>query len=180
MNDVATQILVRSADFLEGEFSTRNMTFGVPTGQIFTATSLSLIPYRRRISIDRAAAGADDVVFTPTVWSSDVSQFSSAAFVNTAVDLLWRLSETVGGTTREYQNAPCSAAAAFSGTHIGWWLAETSAYPGSLVFDTPWVLPGGSSLSCQITPTYTGTCPTAGRKNQFRIVAMLHGLRGIQ
>lgn len=180
MNDAATQVLTRSTDFLEGELSTRNITFSIPENQVFTATSLSLIPYRRRISIDRASAGVDDVVFTPTVWASDVTQFSSAAFVNTAVDLLWRLSETFGGQTREYQNAPCSAVAAFSGTHVGWWQAETSAYPGSLVFDAPWVLPGGSSLSCQITPTYTGTCPTTGRKNQFRIVAMLHGLRGIQ
>lgn len=177
MSDSANQILQRSVEFLEGELNTRNLVFSIPEGQNFKATSLTLLPYFRRISIDRSAAGPNDGVFTPAVWAHDVVQFSSAAFVQCAVDVLWRLSETVKGGTREYQNAPCSAAAAFSGAHVGWWSQETSIYPGSLVFDAPWELPGGSALTCQITPTYTGTSPTTGRKNQFRILAMLHGLR---
>jgi hypothetical protein len=177
MSDAANQVLKRSVEFLEGELNTRNMVFSIPAGQTFKATSLTMLPYFRRVSIDRSSAGPSDEVFSPGVWAHDILQFTSDAFVQCAVDVMWKLSETKNGVTREYQNSPCSAAATFSGNHVGWWLTYTSVYPGSLVFDVPWELPGGSALSLQVTPTYTGICPTTGRKNQFQIIAMLHGLR---
>ncbi len=171
---------MRSVLIGEGELSSQNMVFNIPQGQRFTAVGLSLIPYFRRVSIDRSSAGPNDGVYTPAVWADSTVQFVSTQFAYNALDVLWKISETSEVGTRDYQTAPCSVVTAFSGSANGWQDSGISVFPGMLMFDAPWTLSGGSALSVQITPTYISTSPTTGRRNEFKVEAILHGLRDSQ
>ena len=92
---------------------------------------------------------------------------------------------------REVQSTNIPAAAAYcvtiekwsglqsTGSVEGIWTAATQT-PSGMVFDIPWFLPRGKTLTCRVTPTYLGvrtidTREFPSRQNQYKIVGVLEG-----
>jgi hypothetical protein len=189
--------LVVYAEFSQGQAASRNVVFNIPADADFWAYRLLLIPQCK--VIDPVNGTPSDLAFRST---SFVGQPYSPGVVDPEQDFS-DFNNTVDGSFgfmyegKELQNNDLPFAAAY-GQQLGkWGVDENSptatgwcgsvATPSGLVFDIPFFLARGKSLTLRLTPSYLGVrtieetiyrdeVPTTiVRQNLYRIVAILEG-----
>ena len=165
--DRVPMVLTESCVVRQGEVSNVSMTFSIPTGVTFWGHRIMLVPQYRNAPLDDSAGGT---VWSKASWTAEQRAFDTG--YSQALDLLWRISTHIGGKTYEYQNAPCSIPLMYSHCPPDW--TSASSYPSGLTFDQEWYLPGGSSMTVTLTPTFTASA-VAPNMNEYRIVGLLFG-----
>lgn len=169
-SDRVPMTLTRHAILKQGIFGNVSMTFSIPQENTFWGQRLELVPQVRSVPLDASAAGQ---VFSRASWT--IEQGSLGSGYTAAIDVLWRIGSTVGGQSREYQNAPCSIPMLFGNSPFRW---AQSAFPSALEFDQEWYLPGGSALTVTLTPTYMSSA-TAPDAFEYRILGILTGAKEV-
>lgn len=188
--------LVVTAEFDQGNAPSANLIFNVPADADFWAHRLCLFPSCK--VIDPVNGTPDEVVFRPTSWAGQA--FTSGFFnpdetygdFNTVMDGMFAL--IFQG--KELQNADVPASGAYC-ADVGKWLAQgavtthfwaaVSQTMGGYVFDVPFFIPRGKSLTLRFTPTYLGVrtivetilvdaVPTEiTRRHRYKLTAVLEG-----
>lgn len=161
--------LVRSCIIKQGIYGNVSMTFSVPQETVFWGQRLELVPQFRNVPLDGSAPGE---TYTRASWTIEQFTLSPTGYTS-AIDVLWRISSTVNGQSREYQNAPCSIPMLYGYSPVEW---TQTAFPSALEFDQEWYLPGGSALTVTLTPTYMSSA-TPPNSNEYRILGILTGTK---
>ena len=173
----------QSYTFQQGQNTVGNLVFNVPKGFDFEAARFVIYPEIRLVSINQTADGANDVAFRPTVWFEPYSRDYLSA-VDALLELTYAMAD---GKTRQYQNVGFFAAQAYSQLvnitntsgsdgdgHANY---ASNAAPAGLVFDPFYKLERGSTLTCRVTPLYSGPKPSGNRSYEYRIRAVLEGYK---
>lgn len=170
-SDRVPQVLVRYAVIPQGSYSNVSATFSIPQDVNFLGQRLELVPQVRSVPLDGSAPAK---TWARASWTCEQATFLSGGYV-AALDVLWRITSTVGGVSKEYQNAPCSIPMLFCTSAQEWYGA---AFPSALEFDQEWYLPGGSTLTVTLTPTYMDMA-TAPDAYEYRVLCALSGTKEV-
>ncbi len=190
--------LVVSAEFNQGAAPSANLIFNAPSDADFWAYRLLLYPYCK--VVDPVNLTPDEVVFRSASFcgqaSSPGAASASARYTdfNCSMDVMFAL--IFQG--KELQNIDTPVSAAYC-ANLGKFVAKKSSAaapgvwgaasqtPAGLVFDIPFFIPRGKTLTLRVTPTYLGArsvvetisvedVPTEiTRQHRYKIVAVLEG-----
>lgn len=154
------------ADFIfkTGDTAPSQMTFNVPEDYVFYAERLCLFLEAKRILLSDSTQ--NDVVYTPANW---VQQGNFFVYPEAQASVAFNMSDSVNGPM---QNVGTSIILAF-GSKLN------DGYPGSLHFQTPIVLPKGSTFTIDITPTFSAAFG-ATYTREFRVAGVLDGWKAVR
>jgi hypothetical protein len=170
-----------SFEFDQNERPVQNLTFNVPKDSDFAAFRFVLYPQVKIKSINTATQGASEVSFRPASWSSD----GNLAAIASTLDAVVELSSFDDDRNHKYQNAPFDVSHTYSNTLFNrgedWYPYDSFLSPSGLVFETPWFLPKGSTMSARITTLFAGQyAGVDGRIYRYRIVGVLEGCKHVE
>lgn len=168
--------------FQQDQNTVQNLVFNVPKGYDFEAARLNVYLELRRVVTDPTRIGESDLVFRPTTWYTSYATSAAPWGPRMSADALVELTYAApDGKTRRYQNAAFYVAQTFSDyTNIN--VGDRNDYnrsesPAGMVFDPFYLLARGSTLTCRVTPTYSGTSPDEQVVHEYRVRGVLEGYK---
>lgn len=166
--------------FQQEQNTVQNLVFNVPKGFDFEAARLNVYLEIRRVITDQTLVGDSDIVFRPTTWYTSFATANTQVGARTSADALIELTyASPDGKTRRYQNAAFYAAQTFSDyTNVNEPLQyNRTESPAGLVFDPFYLLERGSTLTCRVTPTYSGSSSEEQVVHEYRVRGVLEGYK---
>lgn len=202
---------IDSVQFFQQDLQARDIVFPIPEGTTFVGRRLSIYPFFRFVTTDPANNGPNEETFRPCIFSSNEAAYNPVFQSDAAsVDLFVALSETYKderGVTnnRAYQNMPFPVEFLRSSSvnYKRNALRLSSAippgeqdfdkyyagfeFPSTFLFDSDYVLHGGSNLRVTIAPGFAGVrvdpaAPGADQslQNEYKIVVVFGGKKVIR
>lgn len=166
--------------FQQAQNTVQNLVFNVPKGFDFEAARLNLYLEIRRVVTDPTLLADSDNVFRPTTWYTSFAATTSPIGPRVSADALVELTYSApDGKTRRYQNASFYVAQTFSDyTNVNGGLSyNRSESPAGMVFDPFYLLARGSTLTCRVTPTYSGESSEEQVIHEYRVRGVLEGYK---
>lgn len=168
--------------FQQAQNTVQNLVFNVPKGFDFEAARLNLYLEIRRVVTDPLLLSDSDNVFRPTTWFTSVATSVNPISLRTSADALVEITYAAAdGKTRRYQNAAFYVSQTFSDyTNVNGSSAinyNRSESPAGMVFDPFYLLARGSTLTCRVTPTYSGESSESQVVHEYRIRGVLEGYK---
>jgi hypothetical protein len=179
--DKCAMFLSGSYVFLTGDNSPGTITMVVPADSDFYGQRLNLYLGSRLIDQGDLTGLGTDLTFRPAAWVSinnaeDINNNYAVQDANAS----WNLSDTYNGS---YQgNTPLNIAACYSGQYgQGSVHAQVplSAWPGGRDFFIPRKIRRGSTVTINITPTFSRV-QNETVKTQFRVVGVMTGYKVVR